>query len=68
MEIEVLAVGSLPDQQNCAAQLNIRSQVSDGQNTVYRRVIRQKRSKIVLTKYIFSALLNNIMLFDIYHC
>ncbi len=68
MDIEVAAVERLPDEQNCSGRPNIVSLSSSRQNTTGGRRTRQRRSKIVLKKYVFIVLiLNNINLIRIYH-
>ncbi len=68
MDIELAAVERLLDDQNCSGRPNIVSQSSSRSNTAVGRRIRQRRSRIVLKKYVFIVLiLNNINLIRIYH-
>ncbi len=68
MDIEVAVVKRLPDEQNRSGRSKIVPQSSSRQNTNRGRMIRQRRSTIVLKKYVFIVLiLNNINLIRIYH-
>ncbi len=68
MDIEVAAGERLPDEQNRFGISNLVLQLSSRQNTTGGRRTRQRRSKIVLTKYVFIVLiLNNINLIRICH-
>jgi hypothetical protein len=57
MDIEVVAVERLPDEQNRFGRSNLVFQLSSRKNTTGARRIRQRRSKIALTKYVFIFLM-----------
>jgi hypothetical protein len=68
MDIELAVVKRLTDEQNRSGRSKIVPQSSSRQNTNRGRMIRERRSTIILKKYVFIVLmLNNINLIRIYH-